>query len=64
MISLISSAYTIVQLIVLIELVSSFNRTLTEKQVVNIVVYDKIRGYLNWYFDWFGKAALDSCNTR
>lgn len=34
------------------------------KKVVTIVVYDKIKGYLNWLQDWFRQAALDNCNTK
>ena len=45
----------------------SFNRSLTSensKKEVKIVVYDNIKGFLNWHFDWFQQAALDKCKTR
>ena len=61
---LVSWVRIIAQLIAAFGVVASFNRTLAAKQEVNIVVYDKIRGYLNWYFEWFGKAALENCDTR
>ena len=35
-----------------------------EKEVVTIVVWDKVRGYVNWLQDWFIKAAAENCNTR
>jgi hypothetical protein len=34
-----------------------------EKEVVTIVVHDKIRGYLNWMQDWFVSAARNKCST-
>ena len=34
------------------------------KQDINIVVYDSIKGYLNWAQDWFTNAALEKCSTR
>ena len=34
-----------------------------EKISVKIVVYDKIKGYLNWMQDWFHLAAEQRCNT-
>jgi hypothetical protein len=39
-------------------------RSLAAKKEVTIVVYDKIKGYLNWLQDWFRAAALEKCNTR
>ena len=49
-------------------IVGGFNttetRSLMAKKVVTIVVYDKIKGYLNWLQDWFRLAALEKCNTR
>lgn len=35
----------------------------TNKTLVTIVVYDKIRGYLNWIQDWFILAAKEKCST-
>jgi hypothetical protein len=35
-----------------------------KRLVVNIVVYDNIRGYLNWMLDWFKEAARDKCSTK
>jgi Fucosyltransferase, N-terminal len=35
-----------------------------EKPVVRVVVYDKIRGYLNWLQPWFIEAASTQCSTR
>mmetsp|Transcript_15079 Transcript_15079/g.14467 ORF Transcript_15079/g.14467 Transcript_15079/m.14467 type:complete len:263 (-) Transcript_15079:73-861(-) len=40
------------------EMVKQFNKT-----IVTIVVYDKIRGYLNWMQDWFILAAKEKCST-
>lgn len=34
-----------------------------QKTSVKIVVYDKIKGYLNWMQDWFILAAKQRCNT-
>lgn len=39
-------------------------RRLSAKKEVKIVVYDKIKGYLNWLQDWFREAAANNCNTR
>ena len=35
-----------------------------KKAVVTLVVYDKIRGYLNWLQDWFRDAASTKCSTK
>ena len=35
----------------------------TEKEVVTIVIYDNIKGYLNWMQDWFLQAAKEKCST-
>jgi hypothetical protein len=35
----------------------------SNKSIVTIVVYDKIRGYLNWMQDWFILAAKEKCST-
>lgn len=40
------------------EMVKQLNKT-----IVTIVVYDKIRGYLNWMQDWFILAAKEKCST-
>ncbi len=33
------------------------------KPVIRVVVYDKIRGYLNWHNQWFKDAAAEKCST-
>jgi hypothetical protein len=35
-----------------------------DKPTCKVVVYDQIKGYLNWLQDWFKKAALEQCETR
>ena len=35
----------------------------SKKPHVKIVVYDKIKGYLNWMQDWFIQAASERCST-
>ena len=39
-------------------------QTSRKRPSVTIIVYDKIRGYLNWMQDWFRQAALKKCSTR
>ena len=34
-----------------------------EKEVVTVVLFDKIKGYLNWMQDWFLLAARENCST-
>ncbi len=34
------------------------------KTNVNIVVFDRVKGYLNWFQDWFREAAINHCSTR
>ena len=34
-----------------------------QKEVVTVVLYDKIKGYLNWLQDWFLLAARENCST-
>ena len=41
-----------------------FNKTSDAKDEVKIVVYDKVRGYLNWMQDWFQESARERCSTR
>lgn len=36
----------------------------SKRPYVTILVYDKIRGYLNWMQDWFRNAALKKCSTK
>lgn len=38
----------------------AFNST---KAVVRLLVYDKTKGYLNWFMEWFVKAARDRCSV-
>ena len=35
-----------------------------QKEVVKIVAYDPIRGYLNWMQPWFREAARTQCSTE
>lgn len=39
------------------------SKTKIKKAHVKIVVYDKIKGYLNWMQDWFIQAARERCST-
>jgi hypothetical protein len=34
------------------------------KKTVTILIWDSIKGYLNWQQDWFKEAALTQCSTR
>ena len=42
-----------------------FNKTTDgSKDEVRIVVYDKVRGYMNWMQEWFQESARDRCSTK
>ena len=47
---------------------SSFNQyrnnNNNNREEINIVIFDKVIGYLNWYHDDFVKASYDSCSTK
>lgn len=45
------------------KLVRADSKTKLKKAHVKIVVYDKIKGYLNWMQDWFIQAARERCST-
>jgi hypothetical protein len=34
------------------------------RRTVKIVIYDKVKGYLNWHQDWYKEAAESKCSTR
>lgn len=38
--------------------------SVVKKERIQIVVHDKIRGYLNWLQDWFQEAARTQCSTE
>ena len=40
-----------------------FSNKLLTKRTIKLVIYDKIRGYLNWQQDWFIQAAKDECSN-
>ena len=35
----------------------------SNKPNIKVVVYDKIRGYLNWFQEWFVEFASENCNS-
>ncbi len=36
----------------------------SEKRVCNVVIFDQVKGYLNWGQEWFKEAAAQQCSTR
>eukprot|EP01036_Dinobryon_divergens_P006107 gene6107-8099_t len=34
------------------------------RPTIRIVMFDKIKGYLNWHQDWFKEAAEARCTTK
>lgn len=38
--------------------------SIERKETVRVVVYDKIKGYLNWLNPWFIEAAEKQCSTK
>lgn len=34
------------------------------REVVQVLIYDRIKGFLNWMQPWFAEAAIRRCNTR
>ena len=47
------------------DLLSTFTtpENANKKEVITVVLFDKIKGYLNWMQDWFLLAARENCST-
>lgn len=61
----------VILVVVLLDGVISQNFTTERSRMLSgskgdckIIVYDQVRGYLNWLQDWFKQAAFTKCNKR
>jgi hypothetical protein len=57
------SAILIALLVLALFSKSSLSQDASNKPVVKIVAYDRIRGFLNWLQEWFVEAARKDCPT-
>lgn len=35
-----------------------------KKEIIQVLIFDRVKGYLNWVQDWFIQAAIRKCSTR